>query len=80
MAGINESMWILLFNYWKHISTTILPATTNQDSDIPVKIIKDNLDIFKKILCQQLNRSIENPRLDEGSQYYPSIKKKGSNR
>ena len=30
-----------------------------QDSEIAVKIIKDNLDISKKLLCQELNRSIE---------------------
>ena len=30
-----------------------------QDSEIAVKIIKDNLDISKKFLCQELNRSIE---------------------
>ena len=34
-------------------------STTSQDSDIPVKIIRNNLDIFKHILCQELNRSIE---------------------
>ena len=31
----------------------------SQDSDIPIKIIKNNLDTFRKILCQELNRSIE---------------------
>ena len=30
-----------------------------QDSEIAVRIIKDNLDISKKLLCQELNRSIE---------------------
>ena len=38
-------------------------SKASQGSDIPDKIIKNNLDIFKKILCQELNRSIEISRL-----------------
>ena len=39
-----------------------------QDLGIPVKIIKDNVDIFKKILCQKLNRSMKISR-------FPSLMK-----
>ena len=31
----------------------------SQDSDIAVKFIKDNLDLFKKIKIQKLNRSVQ---------------------
>ena len=34
-------------------------SKASQDSDIPVKFIKDNLDIFKKIICQELNSFIK---------------------
>ena len=34
-------------------------STAFQDSDISARIIKDDLDIFKKILCQELNKSME---------------------
>ena len=34
-------------------------SKASQDSDIPVKFIKDNLDIFKKIICQELNSFVK---------------------
>ena len=40
----------------------------SQDSDIPVKIIKNNLVTFRKILFQELNRSIEISRFPSSMQ------------
>ena len=37
-------------------------SKASQDPDIPLKINNNNLDIFKKILTQKLNRSIEESR------------------
>ena len=37
-------------------------SKASQDPDIPLKINNNNLDIFKKILTQELNRSIEESR------------------
>ena len=52
-----------------------------QDWEIAVKIIKDNLDISKKFLCQELNRSIEMSRFPSSMQaanITPVLKKKWS--
>ena len=49
-----------------------------QDSDIPVKIVKDSLDIFKQVLYQELNRFLELsrfPGLLKTTNIAPVIKK-----
>ena len=59
------------------------PKKACQESDIPVKIIKENLDIVSNIVCNNLNNSLSTsnfPSYLKNASITPIFKKKDSQR
>ena len=43
---------------WEKFRKSLLSSKAAQDSDIPTKVIKDNIDIFTPILLEEFNKSL----------------------
>ena len=48
---------------WRNINVGFLKAI--QESDIPVKIIKGNCDLFVEIICRFFNESLEKSKFSD---------------